>query len=83
MKGAEINCEKILLKDLEKSSNSKMEVNTEKSQTRVNSEESEEGSEIEIEFDKLVNKVETEMGNLNNLKSDLMRFKQTRLRKVY
>ena len=50
---------------------------------RINSEESEEGSEIEIEFDKLVNKVETEMGNLNNLKSDLMRFKQTRLRKVY
>jgi hypothetical protein len=82
MNNSEINCEKILLKELEKSNLQKSNVSSENMNMSVSSENSNsEGNEMEREFDKLVNKVENEMSNLKNLKTDLMRFKQTRLRK--
>lgn len=78
MKNSEINCERILLKEIEKSN---MDQKNEYNQNMNMFNENTESNEMEREFDKLVNKVENEMGNLKTLKTDLMRFKQTRLRK--
>jgi hypothetical protein len=77
---SDINCEKILLREIASKKDSEREHDL--GRDKINEENIEsKNNEIEKDFDVIIKQVQTEMNNLDKLKNDLINFKNNKLKK--